>query len=184
MRFSPETTLRKGAGPYGGRTLVVLPSGLGYLTVERSTAESATADAGAGHTTSSDVVGLDVVAGKTLFERPLASLGLSMGAVERIEATDRGPLLFFADGAGLALLEGQRGDLSWSLPLSKDERIASYTLTSSRLYLHVRRSAGGHASPDPSPRIVVVDLASGRVLRTLPDARTDREDASAPSNRR
>ena len=158
-RFSHETTLRRGAGPYGGREIAVLTSGLGFLVVDRTSTE----DGDAGPRATSDVVGLDVAAGKTLFERSLASLGFTTERVDRIEGTDVGPLLFFSRGsarsAGLALvalLDPERGDKKWSLALPEGDRLSSYTLSKDRVYLKT------------ASRILVVDLASGSEIRSVP----------------
>ena len=151
-RFSHETKLRRGAGPHGGREVAVLTSGLGFLVVDRTSTE----DGDAGLRATTDIVGLDVAAGKTLFERSLASLGFTTQLVDRIEATDLGPLLFFRGSAGLALLDPERGDKKWSLALAEGERLSSYTLSKGRVYLKI------------DSRILVVDLASGTELRSIP----------------
>ncbi|MDF2693270.1 MAG: hypothetical protein K0S65_1653 [Labilithrix sp.] len=163
-RFSAETPLRSGAGPYGGRDVVVVPSGLAFLMVDAPVTPGETGapeshDAGAGTKT---VVGLDLLSGTTRFERSLASLGLTTQAVDHIEATEKGALLFFEGDAGVALLDAEHGDRRWTMELPKGHRLASYTLSPTRLYLHVR--SADHASA----KILVVDLTSGAAVQSIP----------------
>lgn len=188
-RFSQETRLRKGAGPYGGKTLVVLSSGLGFLVVDDKGAEPGATSASDGGVRPGDsghgateVVGLDVAAGKTLFERSLASLGFTTQEVDHIEATDRGPLLFFEGSAGLALLDATRGDKTWALGLPKGLHISSYTLTKGRAYLHVSgadSTTDDSVSKERSSRVLIVDLANGTYVRSLPEGPLDPEPPPA-----
>lgn len=182
-RFSPEIELRKGAGPYGGNMIVVARSGVGFLvTGEKpeqppSVEADVTVDAGGGlrpklDNTKIDLVGLDVAAGTTRFVRSLASLGFATQVVDHVEVTERGPLLFFEGADGLALVDAERGDKVWSLPLPNGHRLSSYTLSKARAYLHVfgpGSASKGVVSKELGSRILVVDLATGSYVRSVPD---------------
>jgi hypothetical protein len=172
LRFSPEVPLRKGAGPYGGNDVVALPSGLAFLVVDGASPSqggAAASDAGTEPPSVGPmVVGLDLAQGITRFERSLESTGVKAHAIERIEATEKGPLFFFGDDAGIALLDAERGDRRWSLELPKEHRLASYTLSPTRIYLHVFVPNDDPAKRASSSKILVVDLASGALVRSLP----------------
>ncbi len=195
-RYSPETMLRQGAGQYGGRMIVVDGSGRGFVVVARRAAEREREPAASGPTISIDdgdglparrdnakidVVGLDVLNGKTLFERSLASLGFTTQTVDHIEPTDHGPLLFFEGNAGLALLDPERGERKWSLALPKGDSLSTYTLSKTRAYLHVfgpDPAVYGFLSKKLRSRVLVVDLASGKYVRSLPEGPLDPEPPS------
>ena len=190
-RFSPETNLRKGAGPYGGRSIVVLSSGLGFLVVDQRVAQREREPSGPAvaiddgravpsgrANTKIEVVGLDVAAGKTNFERSLASLGFTTQVVDQIEATDEGLVLFFSGSDGLALLDAEHGDKKWSLGLPKGHRLSRYTLSNKRAYLHVfgpDPTTFGTLSKKLGSRVLIVDLATGKYVRSLPDGPLDPE---------
>ncbi len=182
-RFSPEIELRKGAGPYGGNMIVVARSGLGFLVTDQKSEEQPSVeanvpvDAGGGlgpklDNTKIDLVGLDVAAGTTRFVRSLASLGFATQVVDHIEVTERGPLLFFKGADGVALVDAENGDKVWSLPLPDGHRLSSYTLSKTFAYLHVfgpDSASHGVVSKTLGSRILVVGLATGRYVRSVPD---------------
>jgi serine/threonine protein kinase len=181
-RFSHEMTLRKGTGPWGGRE-VVQSGGLGVFLNDKNVPEKPATlptitidNGGPGRSTDRDntkidVVAFDLAAGTTRFERSLASLGFGADAVDHVEGTDVGPLLFFAGSRGLALLDPNRGDKVWSLPLPKGHHLSSYTLSKTHAYLHVfgpNTSIFGFLSKKLGSRILVVDLARGAYIRSVP----------------
>ncbi|MBN9167499.1 MAG: hypothetical protein BGO98_38790 [Myxococcales bacterium 68-20] len=182
-RFSPEIELRKGAGPYGGNMIVVARSGVGFLVTGEKAEEQPSVeanvpvDAGGGlrpklDNTKIELVGLDVAAGTTRFVRSLASLGFATQVVDHVEVIERGALLFFEGADGLALVDAEHGDKVWSLPLPDGHRLSSYTLSKTRAYLHVfgpDSESHGVVSKKLGSRILVVDLATGSSVRSVPD---------------
>lgn len=180
-RFSRETSLRSDVGAWNGKP-VVASAGLAVFVDDRNptvrpSTEPTVSFSNGGSTAVGvdngriDIVGLDVANGKTRFVRSLASLGLTTQTVDHLEGTDAGSLLFFSDGAGLALVEPTRGDLRWLLALSGGDRIASYTLTKTRAYLHVfgpGNTVFGFLSKKLASRILTVDLERGAIVGAIP----------------
>ena len=187
-RFSHEMKLRKGTGPYGGR-LVVQSGILGVFVQGRvargaalhedadaaatsgdvdAAATSSPADAAPAAGDAPAVVAFDLAEGKTRFERSLASLGLAAEAVDHLEGTTRGPLLFLRGAGGLALLDAERGDQVWALRLPRGERLSRYTLTRTRAYLHVVDADPSAPPAKRGARVLVVDLERGAYVRSVP----------------
>ncbi len=194
-RYSAQTTLRQ--GPHAGREARV-GGGIGVLVVDlnrggpESVLPSVTIDNGGdahGRTDNGKVriVAVDPKTGEPVFDRSLLALGLPKARVDHVEASDLGPLLFLAgrgSAGGLALVDPRTGEKKWSLALPAGARIASYTLSRRRAYLHVfsnEHAVYGFLSRKLGSRILVVDLASGHYERSLPAGSIEPEQAASAS---
>jgi hypothetical protein len=192
-RFSHEMTLRKAASStWGGRevvksgrfgvfindkNVVEKPANVPTITIDNGGPSGSDRDS-----TKIDVVAFDLGEGKTQFERSLASLGFATETLDHLEGTDAGPLLFFKGSRGLARLDDTKGDKLWSLALPKGHRLSSYTLTKTRAYLHVfgpDNSVYGFLSKKLGSRVLVVDLAKGTYVRSIPAGALELEPEAA-----
>lgn len=179
-RFSREAKVERGA--YVGRT-VVERDGLGVFVADANVAEkppttiTISVDNGGGQpsaydNTKTEVVGVDMPAGTKRFARSLYSLGFTRESVDHVEVTPAGALLFFKGTSGLALLDAKTGEKKWALALPRGSRLSSYTLSSTRAYLHVfgpDPAIYGFLSKKLESRILVADLAKGTWIRAVPE---------------
>lgn len=193
-RFSREVKIE--SGPLNGRVASAEAGGaLGVLTVDQRTPSAkapAPAPAPQGITITTDYGGgvaeggpdntkLEVTAvqlgtGTKRWARSLASLGFTREVVDHIEMTSLGPLLFFQQSAGVALLDAETGARKWSRGLPKGHVLSSYTISKKGLHLHVfgpDPAVYGFLSKKLGSRILTVDLATGRYVRSIPEGPLD-----------
>gem|GEM_PF-6519488 len=186
-RFSVEVPVPD--GPLRGKTGTAAPGGhIAFLLTAKANAPTPAREVAAGITISSsedappvrdntklEVVAVELPSGLTRFARPLASLGFRREIVSHIEVPPGAAshaLLFFTGAKGLALVDGRTGEKRWALPLPKGHRISRYALTATHAYLHVfgpGETVYGFLSKKLGSRILVVDLASGQWVRSLPE---------------